>query len=100
MRPSTPSGPLPATGKAVMRRRAAPIGISVIVSTGSVVLAGLFWSLPGRPMPVSVQTGSFLALARISTGAPSCVNTMLDAGHGLVTTSNADAGFFASNARA
>ena len=71
---SCASLPWPITGKAVMRSRAAPMGISVTVSTGSSDFTGLGWSLPTRPSESCFQAGIRLASARSSMGAVSGVN--------------------------
>src|SRR5205823_10073109 len=59
------SGPLPIVGKAVIRSRAAPIGIRVMVSSGSSERTGLGRSLPTRPFLSSVQPRIFFPLALI-----------------------------------
>ena len=51
------SCPRPITGKAVMRSRAAPMGISVTVSVGSSDFTGLGCSLPTRPSESCFHAG-------------------------------------------
>src|SRR5260370_33068651 len=61
--------PVPITGKAVIRNRAAPIGMSVTFSTGSSDFTGLGCSLPTSLCPSCFQAAIFLTLARNSDGA-------------------------------
>src|SRR6185437_2979362 len=51
--------PEPITGNDEIRRRAAPIGMSVTVSTGSPLLTGLSCNLPARPT-VGLPLGNLL----------------------------------------
>src|SRR5205809_7563403 len=54
---SLASGPPPMTGKEEIRKRAAPMGMSVIVSNGWSDLMGLSWSLPIIPVESGFQLG-------------------------------------------
>ena len=67
------AGPLPTAGKAVSRSRAAPMGISVTVSTGSSERTGLGCNTATKPRASSVHWGIFRALAFSSRGTASGV---------------------------
>src|SRR4051812_2208151 len=71
---SLASGPWPMTGKELIRRRAAPMGINVTDSSGSSDLTGLSWSLPTMPVESGFQLGMRRALTVRVMGGFSGVN--------------------------
>ncbi len=86
-------------GKEVIRSRAAPIGISVTVSTGSEDFAGLGCKTFKSPFLSSVQPGMRRAFALSSSGAVSGVNGWAGSGPAPRTSSNEPAGVAASSTR-
>src|SRR5438045_5089197 len=61
-------------GNAEIRKRAAPMGMSVTLSVSSGLFTGLSCNVPTRPKRSTFHAGIFLALARKETRAVSVVN--------------------------
>src|SRR5215471_12641382 len=89
---SCASGPSPMTGKEVIRKRAAPMGIKLTVSTGSADLTGLGWSLPTNPFQSWVQAGTLLAWTFSSRGTVSGLKGCCGSGPGFLESSKDLAG--------
>ena len=84
-------GPLSMTGKAVMRKRAAPIGIKVTVSTGWVDITGCATTSLTAPRGSSVQLGILRAEVVSLIGVASLRNGWSSAGQVPLMTEKAAA---------